>query len=333
MQGRKRIAYKIWAWALLLGALLGGSPRVGAQACVGDCGGHGAVGINDLILAVNIALGQASPDACPALGPAPISIAQLIASVNSALCGCGACPTPPPAPSASKTPRPTTTPTSTSPPTDSPTPSATPTPTQVISYWREDQYKLVSSGCPKDVNDIIRSHIPDSPDIVTVWETGDASQISFASSGGVGPAQIDSKHVLRGQSVDSATQEGCTVTETDNLQVDLSAAHPTATYNSKVHASNCARALDCSFKVTARWTRISQPTASTGSGTTIFIGSDFSSSTYAGAGGLVSTWYSGTTGPIHDPGWHATPTTRPTRTWWSAPVLDAALEDAQRSVQ
>jgi hypothetical protein len=37
-----------------------------AQTCVGDCTGVGMVGIGDLVLAVNVALGLASADQCPA---------------------------------------------------------------------------------------------------------------------------------------------------------------------------------------------------------------------------------------------------------------------------
>src|SRR5579862_4036772 len=50
------------AW-VLYGAIA--VPRAGAQVCVGDCGGKGSVGISDLILGVNIALGTASLTQCP----------------------------------------------------------------------------------------------------------------------------------------------------------------------------------------------------------------------------------------------------------------------------
>src|SRR5262249_58715806 len=43
------------------------SPTPTAIACVGDCNGDGVVTINELILAVNIALGDAPISACPAI--------------------------------------------------------------------------------------------------------------------------------------------------------------------------------------------------------------------------------------------------------------------------
>jgi hypothetical protein len=60
-------------------------------ACPGDCDGNGAVTINELILAVNIALGNAAPETCPAAntnGDQSVSVNELIAAVNASLNGC-----------------------------------------------------------------------------------------------------------------------------------------------------------------------------------------------------------------------------------------------------
>jgi Mg-chelatase subunit ChlD len=62
-----------------------------APSCPGDCGGDGHVGINELILAVNIALGNAAIGACSAADTnhdGALSINELIAAVNGALEGC-----------------------------------------------------------------------------------------------------------------------------------------------------------------------------------------------------------------------------------------------------
>jgi len=61
-------------------------------ACNGDCDGDGMVAINELISAVNVALGDASLDTCPAAdvdGDARVAINELIAAVRNALLGCG----------------------------------------------------------------------------------------------------------------------------------------------------------------------------------------------------------------------------------------------------
>ncbi|MBX3026464.1 hypothetical protein KF840_16270 [bacterium] len=79
----------------LLGTILLVSLATRAPAqCVGDCAGDGEVTISDLILGVNIALGNQPVSACPAFanGGDQVTIAQLIQGVNNALSGC-----PPPA--------------------------------------------------------------------------------------------------------------------------------------------------------------------------------------------------------------------------------------------
>lgn len=103
----------------LLGALLLGA--VPAAACPGDCDGSGAVAINELVLAVGVALGQQAPGACAAVdanGDGQVSIAELIGATNALLLGCDA-PTPSPTLAASAT------------PSASPSPSPSPTATVV----------------------------------------------------------------------------------------------------------------------------------------------------------------------------------------------------------
>ncbi len=60
-------------------------------ACVGDCGGDGEVTMNELIVGVNIDLGLAGVDACPAFDrddDGAVSVHELIGAVNGALAGC-----------------------------------------------------------------------------------------------------------------------------------------------------------------------------------------------------------------------------------------------------
>ena len=63
-----------------------------APPCAGDCNGNGSVAINELITAVNIALGNTAIDACAAAdgnANGEVAINELIAAVNRALNGCG----------------------------------------------------------------------------------------------------------------------------------------------------------------------------------------------------------------------------------------------------
>ncbi|MGH7789344.1 MAG: hypothetical protein ACRERC_20910 [Candidatus Binatia bacterium] len=70
-----------------------GSVTVSAlpPACAGDCNGGGTVGINELLLGVNISLGNAQVDACTAVdvnGDGAVTVNELIQAVRSALSGC-----------------------------------------------------------------------------------------------------------------------------------------------------------------------------------------------------------------------------------------------------
>jgi len=59
--------------------------------CVGDCGGDGAVTIDELLIMVNAALGNADASACPAgdvNGDGQITIDEILRAVNNALNGC-----------------------------------------------------------------------------------------------------------------------------------------------------------------------------------------------------------------------------------------------------
>jgi hypothetical protein len=91
------------------------TPVVGPR-CVGDCNGDGSVAINELITAVNIALGNSPPSICPALcSEDGLDISCLIRMVLSALDGCQlvASPTPTGIPGGTATatvPQPTRTP-------------------------------------------------------------------------------------------------------------------------------------------------------------------------------------------------------------------------------
>lgn len=87
-----------------------------AQSCVGDCPPADAhVAVNELVLGVNIALGGAVLNACPSYdtnGDGAVGVDELIAAVNNAQEGCagGATPTPiAPSPAATSTATPTVT--------------------------------------------------------------------------------------------------------------------------------------------------------------------------------------------------------------------------------
>jgi hypothetical protein len=137
-----------WKWATLrvcglaavVAALVPPASRAAtsmATSCIGDCGGGGEVSIDELIVGVNIALGNQSLTSCPAFdgnGDGQVTIDELISGVNNALNGCS-------------TPRPTLTPT--------PTLTATMTPT--VTPTAANLPLLLDSDPAADATDVPRS--------------------------------------------------------------------------------------------------------------------------------------------------------------------------------
>jgi len=72
-----------------------------AQTCPGDCNGDGTVTVDEIVLAVNIALGVQQVSQCTNADrdqSGMVEVDEIIQAVNAALCGCGGCPTPTPTP-------------------------------------------------------------------------------------------------------------------------------------------------------------------------------------------------------------------------------------------
>jgi hypothetical protein len=67
------------------------TPTEAPPACVGDCNANGRVAINEIILAVNIALGSLPVEACRAAdrnGNGAVAIGELVVAVGASLDGC-----------------------------------------------------------------------------------------------------------------------------------------------------------------------------------------------------------------------------------------------------
>ena len=120
--------HSVLRWGVIAALACGmGLPLMTAEGmalCIGDCNGNGEVTVDEIIKAVNIALGTTPVDTCStsdANGDGTVTINEIIADVNSALGGCPATPTPSGTPAASASPAATSTATAT------PTPTLTPT--------------------------------------------------------------------------------------------------------------------------------------------------------------------------------------------------------------
>lgn len=59
--------------------------------CVGDCNKDGVVSIDELLVGINIALGNMMPNQCPTFdenGDGSVTVDELLAAVDAALNGC-----------------------------------------------------------------------------------------------------------------------------------------------------------------------------------------------------------------------------------------------------
>jgi hypothetical protein len=203
--------------------------------CVGDCSGRGAVGINDLILAVNIVLELAPADECPALGAPPIGIAQVIASVGNALCACQPCPTAPPTP------------------TGTPSPSPTPTPTYAVSNWREEQFRVTATDCPAGLAKRVRDSLKNAKENYIVRARGLQSEIEDGNHN-VLPAEIDADGVLHARYTTAQQVGNCVQIYTQEWQVDLRQSPSAASYSGVFRTQPCNNPVTCTQSITSRWT-------------------------------------------------------------------------------
>jgi hypothetical protein len=77
---------------VLDGGFWAGVSAAPPAGCVGDCGGDGAVTVDELLTMVNIALGNAPVTECPegdGSGDGQITVDEILTAVNNALNGCG----------------------------------------------------------------------------------------------------------------------------------------------------------------------------------------------------------------------------------------------------
>ncbi len=125
-----------------------------AQAvCVGDCNGDNEVSVDEIVVAVNIALGAAGPGSCPAAdadGDGAVVIEEILRAVVAALEGCPAA-----------TPTPTTVPTTPTPKATTPE-LPTPTPTLPASPTSTASASPTEATWPTPVGQGVKSAIVDA---------------------------------------------------------------------------------------------------------------------------------------------------------------------------
>jgi hypothetical protein len=249
---RAFVAGVVAAVAILLPAA--GADRAAGVVCVADCDGDGVVLINELVAAVNIALGSALV-LCPAAdadGDGRVTINEVIDAVSDALYGCGVTPPTPP---------PTRTPTATASPTASPSPSPSPTlGVDVSGRWRSDQARLQSSTCVKAITDVVRAAIRagNFNCDYTVVQRGPMADVTETCAGETFAftAAVAPDGTLSYTESESDSADGCRLTLTRHVEVPLARSPTTATGVFDFDFEQACSVADCRMTLTGRFRRI-----------------------------------------------------------------------------
>ncbi len=239
-------------------------PPIAAQTCVGDCSGQLRVTISDLVLAVNIALGRAPVDQCPALGAGPVTVSTLVTCVNNALRGCAVPPSSTPTDTPAQIPSATATATVTA-PTATATEAGTPTetPVAVESMWVEDRIDVGANNCPSLLIAGLQQALRNTKMSYTVRQRGSTGEIETERSDVV-PATFDPGGTMHATFVINDDSLSCPFTLELGLAVNLSESPTTAHYDGNLATvEGCTTPIDCSGVLTSRWTLASPTPAPT----------------------------------------------------------------------
>lgn len=235
--------------AVLLLVLAAAEPAR-AQPCPGDCGGDGAVRIEELIAGVRIALGERAVADCPAFdgnADGAVAIDELVRAVTSALDGCPATPSP----TASETPSPS--------PTATATATATPTIPPVAGVWLEQPLAVGASTCAAPLTAAFADELARrGPCAQQVEMTGEASVRVTDCSQQVVDGTLDrdgTMHLAFPPSEKSVS--GCTVTLATRSVIAAGAMPVIARYAFDLAFGGEACPLaDCAIDADAAWARV-----------------------------------------------------------------------------
>jgi len=246
------------------------APAAPAQTCPGDCNGDGAVRIEELVLGVRIALGDADLATCPAFDTTPdgtVRIDELIRAAGTALSGCPATP----APTATAVPTDTPAPTETVPPADTPTPTetetetptvtetATPTIPVVAGHWLEAALTIDDTTCPDVLTDSLAQQFASRGSCEqTVSSTGESSVHVTDCSDQSTDGTLERDGTIRLDfPATSDTVEGCTVMLSTSSAVNAASSPTVARYTFGLAFSGACEGLpNCLVRASGSWTRI-----------------------------------------------------------------------------
>ena len=243
--------------ALLLFVLLAGAPAA-AQPCPGDCNGDGMVRVDEMIVGVRIALGDAELADCPAFdfnGDGSLGIDELVRAVTSLLNGCPAVSSPTP----TDTPSPSPTATDTGTPTPTSTPTDTPTIPPVAGNWLEEPLSVTDSTCATQLTDAFAAELASrGPCSQAVEMTGETSVRVTDCSEQVVDGTLDrdgTMHLTFPPSNSSVS--GCTVILSTSSVIAAGADPVSAEYTfGLVFGGETCPLDDCDIHANAGWARV-----------------------------------------------------------------------------
>lgn len=241
---------RTWRWLAVVAAVItvgAASGEAIAQPCIGDCDASGTVQVNELVVAVNIALDALPLTQCPNLddGHGMVTVDRLVLAVNNALNGCSGSMTP-----GTGTPTPTVTPVS-----GTVTPTITPG-GQTESMWIVDNYDVGTSDCAGVIEDSVVNGLESRGPDFTVRQTGDRVEVED-SQGMVVDGTADPDGTVHVHETTSDSIVTCDYDVGVDASANLNQSPTTATYAAHVNFSGfCLGFSDCSMQITARWRRV-----------------------------------------------------------------------------
>jgi hypothetical protein len=206
---------------VLAAALSGWSETVSGQMCVGDCDRVGVVGVSQLLVMVNVALGIDDPSACTsgdANGDRAITVDEIVIAVRNALTGCAP---------------------------------------DISGAWLEDQVRVTASTCAPQVTQAVEDAAAKlSPCLTQVTVLAAGQVFGVDCDGVVASGEAEPNGVAHFDlPVATATANGCTVSGTSTLSIDLSRSPTTAHYDGTLRFAGTCPLPDCQMAIESTWTR------------------------------------------------------------------------------
>jgi hypothetical protein len=206
-----------------LGLALTTSATAAAQ-CVGDCRDDGEVTIDEVMLMVHIALDNTAVEECQpgdTNTDGVITVNEIIAAVSKALRGCFP---------------------------------------DVAGTWRQDQVRITSSTCAPAITAVVQDSIAAGESNCTFQIEQRGAHLDITSSCpdeiDIFEGSVDANGLLTVTSSEQETEDGCTITRTENTSGMVVTSPTVGTQTMDLRFAPGCGFANCTIVVQARWTRL-----------------------------------------------------------------------------